>query len=388
MIDGLKSLIGIYDSNELDVVKAFYNPLFQKAIHVDRISCYFSSKALSQYARGLEEFSHKADSKYRLIVSTEISSEDYQAMIDGEDKQAEIDEDLCKRLRETLTLQEEFYLSNLSFLISVGVVEIKIAYVKKGIFHYKMMYAEDDFGRSIFVMGSNNETEAAICRNYEIFSVVDGNGQKYRFENYWYGKVDEVLVRKPSQCIWEELQLHNRGRLIEYDDDFAASDCLYLDLDKGEIILDVRLESPPSNYSIVQHAKINRFVKSYSEKIIFKEEPNYMDCKAVVNALSGYCSKNNFRLIVSSRLSEFIDNHDLIIEQRRSLGIDIKHHEHKLDALFNHFKGVVDGCMVRKMRDRQMWDSFFMYSMKKAGNFSVPGSGKTSAVLGVFAFSK
>ena len=33
-----------------------------------------------------------------------------------------------------------------------------------------------------------------------------------------------------------------------------------------------------------------------------------------------------------------------------------------------------------------MWDSFFMCAMQKSANFSVPGSGKTASVLGMYAY--
>ena len=44
--------------------------------------------------------------------------------------------------------------------------------------------------------------------------------------------------------------------------------------------------------------------------------------------------------------------------------------------------------MVRTLREKQMRDAFFMFAMMKSGNFSVPGSGKTSSALAVYAFLK
>ena len=42
--------------------------------------------------------------------------------------------------------------------------------------------------------------------------------------------------------------------------------------------------------------------------------------------------------------------------------------------------------MVRPLRDRQMLDAFFMATVGRAADFSVPGAGKTATVLGVFAY--
>ena len=42
--------------------------------------------------------------------------------------------------------------------------------------------------------------------------------------------------------------------------------------------------------------------------------------------------------------------------------------------------------MQRPLKDRQLWDAFFMSAMGRSANFSVPGSGKTASVLGTFAY--
>lgn len=386
MKESLHALIGIYDSNEVDVVDGFYLPLFRCAKRVDRISCYFSAKALATYSRGLEEFAKDPHSKYRLIVSTEISKEDFDAMIEGEKKQKEIDSHLSHNLRETLALDEENHLANLAYLISIGVVELKIAYVRSGRFHYKMGYAENEVGESIFFLGSNNETEAAIKKNYELFTVMDGVGQSYRFENYWNNRVDCVKVSKPSQVIWREIEHYNRGKIIGLCDEDPPSDCIFLDYEKGEITIEMLLSDPPSNYNIIQISKIGRYVESYSDSIIFKKDHNYVDYEQIINSLRNYCEKRDYPFVVSRSLSIFIDKNNLLIKQRRTLGLDIKRKDSKLTDLYQQYKAVVDSLMIRPLRDMQMWDSFFMYSMKKAGNFSVPGSGKTASAFGAYAY--
>lgn len=75
-------------------------------------------------------------------------------------------------------------------------------------------------------------------------------------------------------------------------------------------------------------------------------------------------------------------------EERSRVGIEIKTHDEKHLDRFKEYELVVNASFERQLRPRQMWDSFFMCAMGKAGNFSVPGSGKTASVLGVFAFLK
>lgn len=98
--------------------------------------------------------------------------------------------------------------------------------------------------------------------------------------------------------------------------------------------------------------------------------------------------KRKYPLLVTNELQEFIDERELFIETRSKLGIEIKNQEDKLFEKYNTYKDVVDNQMARKLREKQMWDSFYMCTMQKSANFSVPGSGKTSALLGMYAYLK
>ena len=75
-----------------------------------------------------------------------------------------------------------------------------------------------------------------------------------------------------------------------------------------------------------------------------------------------------------------------IIGEKAAVGLAIKAHDASVVPLFEDYAHMVDSCMVRPLREQQMWDSFFLCSMKKAANFSVPGSGKTASTLGVYAY--
>ncbi|WP_295687571.1 DEAD/DEAH box helicase [uncultured Leptotrichia sp.] len=68
------------------------------------------------------------------------------------------------------------------------------------------------------------------------------------------------------------------------------------------------------------------------------------------------------------------------------MGLGIKSQTEEILEKYNSYRAVIDSQMVRKLREKQAWDSFFMFAMRKSANFSVPGSGKTSSVYGVFSF--
>ena len=185
----LNELSGYYDSYERDLVKEFYIPMFKSAMLVDRVSCYFSSKALALYASGLEEFANRPGCKYRLIVSEDIDKEDFDAIREGEKRLEDYDSLFTARLHEELSSRQKSSLEMLVDLIGSGVVEIKIALVDRGLFHYKWAYVEGLEGERMLMLGSNNETFAAIEMNYEGFDFRPYNERdrfKDNFEAMWH----------------------------------------------------------------------------------------------------------------------------------------------------------------------------------------------------------
>lgn len=387
----LDNLSGFYDSNERDLVKEFYIPLFGAAKSVDRVSCYFSSKALALYASGLEEFAHRPGCKFRLIVSEDIDKEDFDAIQRGEKQLGDYDPLFIERLREDLTLEQKSSLEMLVDLICCGTVEVKIALVRSGLFHYKWAYVEGFEEEKMVMIGSNNETAAAIAQNYECFDFrpkYDNDTFKDNFESMWYDQKPGMIVKSPSELVWRELSSFSKNRYQVLDEKSMTNNCLYLDLVDGVLNLENRLDNPPSNYSIVYRSKIDKYVLRFEENIEFRRDLNYVDYGKIIKGLSDMCYRSDISFAVSKRLADFIDSHDLVLNKRVALGLEIKRHDAIIIPLFEKYKTTVDQNTARHLFDQQMWDSFFMYSMMKAGNFSVPGSGKTASVLGVLAYLK
>ena len=137
--------------------------------------------------------------------------------------------------------------------------------------------------------------------------------------------------------------------------------------------------------SVFYKLSVKRYVKDvYDTLIIFKKEYTYLDYKKII----GIFKNKGYEFSISNSLKEYIDTHEMYVEKRYRLGVEIKNQDEKLSEQFNHYKCTVDSLMTRKLREKQMWDSFYMCVMKKSANFSVPGSGKTAAVLGAYAFLK
>ena len=104
--------------------------------------------------------------------------------------------------------------------------------------------------------------------------------------------------------------------------------------------------------------------------IRFSPGLTYLDYKKIIEL----CRKQQPELAVSKCLTDYIADRELYIDARSRLGIELKRHDRKLQEQFQHYREIVDSNMARKLRERQMWDSFFLYSMQRSANFSVPGS--------------
>lgn len=139
----------------------------------------------------------------------------------------------------------------------------------------------------------------------------------------------------------------------------------------------------------VYKLKLKRYVsrdKTEENKLFFRKEIGYIKYKKIIEIIEKYSSKNNIDFHVSKEVEEYIQKREIYINERSRVGLGIKSQTEEILEKYNSYRAVIDSQMVRKLREKQAWDSFFMFAMRKSANFSVPGSGKTSSVYGVFSF--
>lgn len=393
----LKPLYSSYNNN---LAEEFYNPIFKNAVKFDRISAYFSAKTLALYAKGIEHFVRNGY-KYRLIVSHDINEDDYELIKKGYKIRESIQEQLVNNLRESLSIEEEKNISNLAYLIANGIVDIKIAFVKKGIFHDKCGIFYDENNDIICFRGSNNETAAAIESNYEAFTVtyswvLDSEGFYKEiitesisdFEKLWDNEYENIVVLGAHEVVMNEILKHNKNEII-VEKTILEPDCIVLDYN-GCLNLRINIEDYGwlTNGSFYK-LRLRKYIeKIYNKVIYFKDTLTYLDYQKIWALIEKKANELGVRLLITERLNDYIESRNIYIEKRANLGIDIKNQDEKVKDRFEKYSSVVNASMSRKLREKQMWDSFFMFAMTKSGNFSVPGSGKTSSVLGVYAYLK
>ncbi len=398
MFDTLK-LKSTYSTYEDDIGQDFYTPVLSQCIAYDRATAYFSAKALSNYAQGLEVFSGHGH-KYRLIISSEVNEKEYNEIVQGYALRRDIKKILIDKLNESLTMRDKCNLSNLAYFISVGTIDIKMAFTKRGIFHDKFGVLKDANNNIICFRGSNNETDAAFQSNYESFDITcswQSSEFDYKkitksmetFEKLWVNKTTGVHVCDMDSVIRNKILSYNKGQII-MEPVLLEEDCLILDL-PGRLELSIKIDPAYILNNRVYKLRLKRYVDTTANvknRFIFKEGLTYPKFKKIIDILKQDSIRRDYKFYVTDRLQKYIEDRELYIRERARVGLAVKSQdlEGKLLAKFTDYKAIVDSCMVRKLRNKQMWDSFFMYTMRKVNNFSVPGSGKTASVLGVFSF--
>lgn len=391
-----------YTTND-DVINSFFIPLLKQAVQYDRTSAYFSMDSLATYARGLEQLVLN-NGHCRLIISYQISELDFESMKKGYSLREEITQELISELKQETIASLHDGISNLAYMIAIGVVDIKIAFMQEGLFHDKVGLLKDKFDNCVSFVGSNNETIAGIHKNHESFTVncswwSDENSPfakgiqkaKNTFELLWNNKQPRVIVKDIPDVVRRELLKHNKGFMV-MNQDITDENVILMDLEDNCIIIKVN-DNKKMNLlqrSAVYNIQLKPF---YVDKtltndtcIVIKKERTYRDVGKIATLLHNFARDKGMVVKQSKALLEFLEQRSMQIEERSRVGLDLKARDSRLLEAYNIFKSKVDAKMVRPLRESQMWDAFYMYSMKKCANFSVPGSGKTSTVLGVYAY--
>ena len=183
-------------------------PAFAQATSASCMMGFFSSRSLAELAPGLATYIAQDNAGFRLIISPFLSEEDQEALRQGLRSVSELAK---KALSGDVPSEDELQrhtLRCLSYLLSVGRIEIRIALMKNALFHPKVWVFEVERG-GLGVHGSSNMTNAGIRRNYEQVAVAKAwvdSTQRYvveklneRFERLWDNlDADCVVVPLPD----------------------------------------------------------------------------------------------------------------------------------------------------------------------------------------------
>lgn len=164
---------------------------------------------------------------------------------------------------------------------------------------------------------------------------------------------------------------------------------LILDINEGILILNIFKENFDIFNTPMFKLKLKRYTNknvSSEGKLVFNKNLKYIDFQKIIKVLELNKNKNGYELSISQELEKYIEQKNLYIRERSRVGLALKMQSDEFLSIYEEYKKILSKQMVRKLREKQIWDSLYMCLMKKCSNFSVPGSGKTSSVLGVYAY--
>ena len=386
------SFLPLYNSKSNDVLNDFYLPAMVNSIKYDRVSAFFDSKILRMYSKGLENIV-KNNGYIRFVFSYELSEEDFESMKRGYELRNEIVNSLSHCIHEEDAISEEF--SNIAYLIANNIVDVKIAFTQKGVFHDKFGIFSDEEGNLLYFRGSNNETVASIIKNYESFETskswecdeferIKINHALNDFESLWKNDREGVIVTELPNVI--------KDKIISYQKDysfvFVREDCLVVDIEDNRFILldnfadEMRFYNSPA----IDFFLVPFIFKSEKNKKYYFDASSHVEFNRIISNFIDYAKQERINIVFTPRLRKYLNDRELYLSKRRNFGIAIKKDFEDVQEDYKIFSETVNNLLERTLRPQQMKGAYHIAKMKRSANFSVPGAGKTSIVYGAFAY--
>ena len=234
-------LLPVYNSDDQNIVLDFYIPCLKVSKKYDRTSGYFNASTMFYLTAGLSSFIQN-EGKIRFIIGKEISEEDFAQIQLGYELKY-VEDDLIKQFDDWCIPIESIDLfwgriSNLSYLIQKGIVDIKVAFRRKGIFHEKNGIFIDSKNNKISFQGSCNETIYGMMSdyNYESFDVnrswIESDLIKIEkhiqlFEKLWQNQSLNTIVLDFPEILKEKLrEICVTKKTITVDEEISLWNCL------------------------------------------------------------------------------------------------------------------------------------------------------------------
>lgn len=233
-----------YQSYRDDILKDFLVPILSEAKTYDRAVGYFSSSALIGLSLGLYKFI-KNNGKLRIIASPSLTIDDFKAIQEGYDQRRIVEQSLIRTLKDPDVYSEtaKNRLEFLACLIRENIIDFRIAFSNKGLFHIKWGFVRDSEGRECVFNGSLNETGSAFYNNFESIDVFTNwlnpindiyiREKREFFESLWDGREPYVQVVRSEQVEETIIKKYLR-KTKQVDSFFKIQDQDDLDINSGD----------------------------------------------------------------------------------------------------------------------------------------------------------
>lgn len=232
-----------YTPDDGDLVRLFYVPALRSANRYDRLTGYFSARALALAARGVEGLIVN-NGRMRLIVGCTLGEGEIEAIERGESLRDAVERTVVKMPILSADARTIDALELVAWMVASGFLDVKLAVPcdldrrpirDDSIFHEKTGIVEDKTGDRLAFNGSINETEYGWTRNWESFNAFtswnDGprvDEEEASFAKLWADKARRAITLDVPTALRDQLLTflpdpeHLPKRLAEHDDQSAG----------------------------------------------------------------------------------------------------------------------------------------------------------------------
>ncbi|MBY5746152.1 DEAD/DEAH box helicase family protein [Rhizobium leguminosarum] len=209
-----------YTPDDGDLVRLFYVPALRSAVRYDRLTGYFSARALALAARGVEGLIVN-NGRMRLIVGCTLGEEEVAAIERGESLRDTVERTLIKMPILSADPRTIDALELVAWMVANGFLDVKLAVPcdldrkpirDDSIFHEKTGIVEDKTGDRLAFNGSINETEFGWTRNWESFNAFtswnDGprvDEEEASFAKLWADRARRAITLDVPTALREQL---------------------------------------------------------------------------------------------------------------------------------------------------------------------------------------
>lgn len=233
-----------YTPDDGDLVRLFYVPALSSATRYDRLTGYFSARALALAARGVEGLIVN-NGRMRLIVGCTLGEDEVAAIERGESMRDAVERTLSKMPTLSADPRTIDALELVAWMVAHGYLEVKLAVPcdhdrmpirDDSIFHEKTGIIEDKTGDRLAFNGSINETEFGWTRNWESFNAFTSwsdaarvDEEEASFTKLWADRARRAITLDVPTALREQLLTflpdpeRMPRRLAEYDDESGHS---------------------------------------------------------------------------------------------------------------------------------------------------------------------
>lgn len=168
------------------------------------------------------------------------------------------------------------------------------------------------------------------------------------------------------------MRMKSNIQLVETNSEFAFVDSIKNDLMDRKVQRTLK--------------KFNSYFSDFSN-FVLRGNLSHVEIEKLVSELNKALIKGSKpKILMDDKIKSFINKNAYAINEQKVAGLTIKANDGRWEEELFEFHNIVNQEITRALKPIQVRASFYLATMKKAANFSVPGAGKTAMMYGTFAY--